>query len=234
MTESLFAIGAGDLVVGRTRYCDAPKEALTVPIIGGFADPDAEAIVHLRPTMLIGPSSPALEGLRPVLHDATIFSPPTNTITDIEHLLTDLGEKTNHRAEADAVVTKMKTDLAEIDAMYATSKKTRVLMVFGAEPLVVAGQTGFASDMLAHVATENIVSRPEAYTIIDAERAQALRPDVLLLALGDGSRTIPPTLRTLPVVLEKHIVYVEDARILRPGPRVIEGLRVLGEQIHPH
>src|SRR5262245_30159616 len=63
-TEALFAIGAGADVVGRSRYCDYPPEAASLPAVGGYADPSIEAIVALRPTLVVGargPAGPALE-----------------------------------------------------------------------------------------------------------------------------------------------------------------------------
>ncbi len=233
MTESLFAIGAGNLVVARTRYCDAPKEALRVPVIGGFADPDVEAILLLRPTLLVGSESPAIESLRRAVPGASFATPALASIKDIEAMLKDLGTRTRHEREASALVAHIESDLGAIDRAFAGVPKKKVLLIFGVGPLVAAGRTGFASDMLRHLATENLVTDDAAYPILDGERLQRLRPDLVLFALGNGQTEVPAQLRAIPAVLAGHVVNVEDPRVLRPGPRVVEGMRVLGKKIHP-
>src|SRR5208282_6923855 len=58
-TEALVAVGARDALVGRSRYCDFPPDVLSVPVVGGFVDPNFEAIVALRPDLVIGARGPA-------------------------------------------------------------------------------------------------------------------------------------------------------------------------------
>src|SRR5678815_2093660 len=58
-TEAVFAIGAGSLLVGRSRYCDFPPEVERLPVVGGYADPSVESIVALAPNLVVGARGPA-------------------------------------------------------------------------------------------------------------------------------------------------------------------------------
>src|SRR5580704_698606 len=75
-TEALFAIGAGDRVVGRSRFCDWPPEATKLPVVGGVVDPNFEAIAQLEPDLVVGslgPSSARLESRFASIRVATWF-----------------------------------------------------------------------------------------------------------------------------------------------------------------
>ncbi|HLM73772.1 MAG TPA: ABC transporter substrate-binding protein, partial [Polyangiaceae bacterium] len=52
-TEAVFAIGAGALLVGRSKHCDFPPEAQTLPVVGGYSDPSLEAIIGINPTVVV-------------------------------------------------------------------------------------------------------------------------------------------------------------------------------------
>src|SRR5258707_15896998 len=58
-TETLFAIGAGDRLVGRSRFCDYPPEVRSIPSVGGYVDPSLEAILALAPHLVVGARGPA-------------------------------------------------------------------------------------------------------------------------------------------------------------------------------
>src|SRR5258707_11591621 len=77
-TETVFALGAGDRVVGRSRFCDYPPEVLAIPSVGGYVDPSLEAILALAPTLVVGargPGGPALAEKLAAIGIATFFPP---------------------------------------------------------------------------------------------------------------------------------------------------------------
>src|SRR5262245_40694716 len=94
-TEAIFAMGAGSKLVGRSRFCDYPPEALALPAVGGYADPSIEAIVALSPTLVVGARGPAGPGLEQALRARSIetFFPETESIKQIEQMLSELGRR---------------------------------------------------------------------------------------------------------------------------------------------
>ena len=103
-TETLFVIGAGDRVVGRSRYCDWPPEVAKLPVIGGYVDPSFEAILALRPDLVTGARGPAGAAMSERLDARGIstFLPQTESFAQIDTMILGLGERTGHTSEAKA------------------------------------------------------------------------------------------------------------------------------------
>src|SRR5882724_6092795 len=94
-TETLFAIGAGSRLVGRSRFCDYPPEIAALPSVGGYVDPSLEAILALAPDLVIGARGPTGSGLVQKLEALGIatFFPPTESMAEIDAMIERLGEK---------------------------------------------------------------------------------------------------------------------------------------------
>src|SRR5262249_25034797 len=92
-TEAIFAIGAGRGLIGRSRFCNYPPEAANLPQVGGFIDPNLEAILALRPDLVVGargPLGPAITE-RLAEHGAVTYFPPTESIDEIGSMILGLG-----------------------------------------------------------------------------------------------------------------------------------------------
>ncbi len=132
-TEALFALGAGDQVVGRSRFCDYPAEARRLPTVGGFIDPNLEAIVALRPTLVVGARGPAgrlvVDQLR--TRGMSTFFPPTESLDEILVMLQGLGERTGRLAESERLTSAIRNRVTTIARAVERRPKPRVLVVFG-------------------------------------------------------------------------------------------------------
>ncbi|MBS2016557.1 MAG: ABC transporter substrate-binding protein [Deltaproteobacteria bacterium] len=240
-TETLFAIGAGDRVVGRSRYCDYPPEVAKLPQIGGFVDPSFEAVLGLRPDLVTGARGPSGTMMTERLEARSIptYFPPTETFAQIDAMILGLGERTGNAAQAKAVVAKLDARIAGIEKALAGKPKRRVLLVFGLEPVSVAGPNSFADEMVTRAGGTNVVAEGGAYPTIGVERVIALDPDVVLnaaMAESKGHERIgkdTPGWAKVRAVSEGRVVRIEDESVLRPGPRIAEGLAVLARAIHP-
>ena len=237
-TEALFAIGAGPQVVGRSRYCDYPPEAQALPAVGGFVDADFEAIVELAPDLVVGapgPSSAALADKLARRGVATWF-PSMDAMGAIEAMITGLGERTGHGAESARVLQSLENDLRKVEASVAGEPAPRVLMVAGLSPIVAAGPGSFMGDLLRRVRATNVVTSGAAWQTVEFENVLELDPDVILDGAGDEGRVQPtaPGWAELRAVRTGRVVPVSDPRILRPGPRVSQGLALLAHALHPN
>ncbi|MFO0678227.1 MAG: helical backbone metal receptor [Polyangiaceae bacterium] len=240
-TEAAFAIGAGPEVVGRSRYCDYPEAVKTIPEVGGYVDPNFEAIVALRPTLVIGARGPLGPDVvsRLEAHGATTFFPPTESFATIEEMILGLGDRTARTKEARAVVEGLREKRARIESAVRGKPKVRVLMVFGFEPIVVAGPRSFADEMLRRAGAENVVQEGDAYPTLGIERVIALEPDVVLnsaMAETKGKSRISkdaPGWKEVRAVKNDKVLVMDDESVLRPGPRVVDGLRRIAAAVHP-
>jgi iron complex transport system substrate-binding protein len=240
-TEALFAIGAGDRVVARSRYCDWPPEATRLPAVGGM-EPDVEAILQLAPDLVVGPSGQWSGRFSETMHArgiATWFPDEIASLAGVDALLLALGDRSGHAAEARALDAQIDAREAAIERATASAARVRVLLVVGVAPVVVAGPRTFADDLLRHAGAANAVAEGTAWPVLGFERAVELDPDVILDASGAESGGGAPITPTTPgwsgvrAVREGHVVPLHDERVLRPGPRIAEGLAVLAHALHP-
>nr|WP_275939220.1 ABC transporter substrate-binding protein [Polyangium spumosum] len=240
-TEVMFAIGAGGLLVGRSRYCDFPKEAAALPVVGGYADPNVEAIVALAPTLVVGargPAGPVLEeGLR--AHGIDTFFPETESLDGITRMIVELGRRVGHEAEAKRVAEDIEDKRKALAEKATKLPRRRVLFVFDAAPIVVAGPGSFPDELVRLAGGENVITRGGAYPTIGLEHLLALDPDVLLDGASDMRATKSlrervegaPGWRELRAVQKGQIHFV-GSDVLRPGPRIADGLLTVARAIH--
>lgn len=240
-TETLFVIGAGNRVVGRSRYCDWPPEVLKLPQIGGYVDPSFEAILALRPDLVTGARGPAGASMSERLEARGIatFLPQTESFAQIDAMILGLGERTGRAKEAKATIDALGSRVAAIEKAVASKPRVRVLLVFGLEPLSVAGPQSFADEMIRRAGGENAVTEGGGYPTIGVERVMTLDPDVVVnaaIAEAHGKERISsdtPGWGKVRAVVTGRVAPVTDESVLRPGPRVGDGLATLARAIHP-
>jgi iron complex transport system substrate-binding protein len=240
-TETLFVIGAGERVVGRSRYCDWPAEVKKLPEIGGYVDPSFEAILALRPDLVTGARGPAGAALSERLEARGIstFLPQTESFAQIDTMILGLGERTGRAKESKAIVDALDARVKAIEKAVSAGPRVRVLLVFGIQPLSVAGPAGFADEMIRRAGGTNVITEGGGYPTIGVERVLTLDPDVILnaaMAESEGNERITkdtPGWGHVRAVAQGHVVRVTDESVLRPGPRVADGLATLAHAIHP-
>lgn len=240
-TEAVFALGAGDRMVGRSRFCNYPESAKSLPQVGGYVDPNYEAILGLRPSLVVGARGPGGAAVEQKLqgYGVATFFPRTESFAEIESMLTGLGALLHREGAATEVVAKLHAQTEAVEKAVASLPKRKVLLVFGLEPVVVAGPGGFPDEMVRHAGGVNVVADGPAYPTIGIERVLALDPDVVLnasMAETRGTERIQrdsPGWRDLRAVKEGHVVPVTDEAVLRPGPRLGDGLRTIARAVHP-
>ncbi len=240
-TEALFVIGAGPQVVGRSRYCDWPAEVTKLPQIGGYVDPSFEAILALRPDLVTGARGPAGAAMSERLEARGIktFLPKTESFAEIDAMMLGLGERTGHAADAKAKVDALDAQVGAIARALASVPHPRVLLVFGLEPVSVAGPASFADEMIRRAGGTNVVTEGGAYPTLGIERVLTLDPDLVVnaaIAEAHGHERIAkdtPGWSKVRAVTTGHVVALTDESVLRPGPRVGDGLTALARAIHP-
>ncbi len=240
-TEAVFALGAGDRVVGRSRFCNYPEGAKALPQVGGYVDPNYEAILGLRPSLVVGARGPGGAAVEQKLQGYGIatFFPRTESFAEIEAMLTGLGSLLHRERAAADVVDKIHAQMAAVERAVGGLPRRKVLLVFGLEPVVVAGPGGFPDEMIQRAGGVNVVADGPAYPSVGIERVLALDPDLVLnasMAEARGTERIrsdAPGWRDVRAVKEGHVVAITDEAVLRPGPRVGDGLRTIARAVHP-
>ncbi len=240
-TEAVFVVGAGPQLVGRSRYCDFPPEVTKLPQVGGYVDPSYEAILALRPDLVTGARGPAGNALAERLSARGIptYFPETESFDAIDEMIVGVAERTGRANQGRAAVDRLHEHVAGIEKAVATLPKTRVLLVFGLAPLSVAGPSSFASEMIGRAGGANVVTEGGTYPTMSRERVLALDPDVIINCAMMEERATERFRKDAPewshvrAIQTDRVVSITNEAVLRPGPRIDEGLALVARAIHP-
>src|SRR5688572_8132940 len=243
VTEMLFAIGAGDRVVGVSTFDTYPKEATTRPRVGGLFDPNFEAILTLRPDLVIVYGSQ--EELIGRLGRASIpiFSYRHAGLADITATIRAVGTRTGHGSEADALAAQVERDLEAVRKSVAGRPRPRTLMVFGREEasmrgLYVSGGVGFLHDMLETAGGINVMADVKREGLqISLEQLLARAPDVVLELRITEKWSAERQAReeaawkavSIPAVRAGRVHFLPDEALTIPGPRVAAAVRSIAD-----
>ncbi|MBN2360577.1 MAG: ABC transporter substrate-binding protein [Deltaproteobacteria bacterium] len=241
VTEILFALGAGDRVVGVTRFCDFPAAAAGLPKIGGFLDPSLEAIAGLRPDLIIavpnGSNRPLVERLADL--GLSLLLVYDYELADLDRAIPAIGAAIGRSDAAAALLERMHGDAAAIRAAVAGRDRPRVLFLYGRKPLVAAGPGSYADALIEIAGGRNALGAAyPRYATIPLETVAALAPDVVIdaYAAGHGAASEPldlGRLADLPAVRNHRVYALSDNAALRPGPRVGADARIVAALLHP-
>jgi len=237
-TELLFAIGAGGSVVGRTRWCDFPPEATSVPSVGDGLNPNLELVLSQKPDLVLFYASAANQGVITRLDGLGLAAASVrlDRLDDVPRVARMLGRLTGAAARADALAARF---AAELDSARAAGgaatrpggdqRTQRVALVSWDNPPIIIGAGSFLTDLIELAGAHNVfddVARSSAQTGIEAIAARD--PDMLLV-LGEGIPAFAgrPEWQVVPAVRRRHFVAVQGSEFERPGFRSLEAVRTL-------
>lgn len=240
VTETVFALGFGKRLVGVTDHCDYPAEARQLPRIGGFMSPSLESIVAKRPDLVVGVSSATdpvkakeMErlGLKVTLISLASLHDILNSIKSVARLLgsPEAGERLVH---------KITLQFDEVKRRVAPAPRRSTLLAVGLRPLVVVGGKNFIDELITLAGGENIAGKAaQPWLNLPDEYVVAKAPQVIIEA-GMGSERGESAkhwgdLKSIPAVKEGRVYAYPSDKILRPGPRIGEGLEEIARLVHP-
>jgi len=242
ITETLYALGLQDELVGDTDYCDYPVDAQHKPKVGGTINPSLEAIAALRPDLvLVAKSANRLDTVR-ALADLNIpsFGIDPHTITDIISSTRRLADLLGVSESGAAINKDLQQRLAETQHRVSGFPQRRVLFVVWPQPLISVGRQTFIADALLYAGAVSIIDSPQDWPRISLEAVVHEQPEFLIFAEAHNtgaptdfdSFTTLPGWRALDAVKSRRFALVSDA-INRPSPRLVSVIEDLARQLHP-
>ena len=240
LTEIVFAVGAGDRLVGRTRYCDYPAEAKAVAEVGDTMTPSIERIIASRPQVVLVSTASQLEAFTRQLNDQQIAVYVTNpqSLDDVFRSIQTLGDMFGEATRAANLVTDLKKRADAVLAATKDQKPVRVFYQVSGSPLYTIGRESYLTDLLRRAGGISVTGEvASAYPRFSDEAALAARPDAIILpsgsAMGDANSTIAPALRNSPAALNNRVYKINADHLSRPGPRLVIGLEEMARALHP-
>jgi iron complex transport system substrate-binding protein len=237
-TEIVYALGAGDRLVGVCGQCDHPPEVVRVPRVGGYLVPSVEATIAARPDVVLAVPSP---GNRDAV--LAIERGGVHVLIVRDRTLADLWEGMRAIAAAlgvpdagERLVADVSGRLDAIRARMRPLPRRRVLMVVGHRPLVAVGEGTLQDELIALAGGENVAAGAGVWPQISLEVVVARAPEVIVdAAMGTegGAADLFAGLVTVPAVRAGRVVALADDRLFRAGPRLPEAAAALAAAIHP-
>lgn len=240
VTETLFALGAGPDVVGVSQYCDYPAQVRDLPRVGSFLTPNLEAIIALRPTLVVGLELSSdvrqIRALKSMGYPVLMVS--DDTLQQIETSIETVGARIDRQPQAHRLVAKIQAQIAAVRRRLANVKPQRVLMLVGHQPIVAVGAGTYLDELMLIARANNIAAAAgEQWPQLSMEYIIAMRPEVVL----DGSMGTDPSSSSdfwekypaIPAVRDHRVFSYAQDPILHAGPRVGQSLEIIARMIHP-
>lgn len=240
-TEILFAIGAGDIVTGRTEYCNYPEEAQDVDAIGTYAEPNMELILSKSPDLVIA-TGYIDDSIRQQLEEngTAVFITNANDLETAEKDIEMIGKLIGYETEAAEITADMEKEWEALSVQLEDVSETKSAFV-DIGSLYSAGPDSLLDNSLKLLNVTNIAADADsqwpqlsAETVVDAD------PDVYI-SLFSPLEDIMETAGLSELAClnsEDGFIYIDGSSeigdiVQRPGPRYVEGLKTLAEMIYP-
>lgn len=233
VTEILFAIGAGDKVVGRTTYCDYPAQVKDIDVVGSLYEPDLEKLLDLEPNLVIA-ATHMNQDIMNMLETAEIPALTQATpgkVYEIYSFIEKLGAVTGNNYEARALVSTLKAKQQRVNVFAAKQTvKPSVYYVVGTGQYgeYTAGDGTFINDVLMMSGANNVANDVAGWKY-SIEKLIDHNPEYLLgNAFSKSTMEASDSYASLEALKDGKYVIVNENVFNRPGPRVIEeGLKEL-------
>jgi iron complex transport system substrate-binding protein len=242
LTETVFALDAGDRVVGDTDVDDFPAAAKTIPHVGDVLAPSLEEIVALHPDLVLATNDlnrrATVEALARMGFAVYVTHPMS--IEDVLRSTAAIARMIGAGEHGDAAVAGMRARLDALAQRLAGVPPSRVLFVIWTQPLMSIGSHTFLAEALAHAGAQSVVDIADGWPKISIEYALKLQPEYLVFAGSLAEAHAPPIeemsklpgWRDLDAVRDGKIVIVSEA-IERPAPRMVDAIEELARSLHP-
>jgi iron complex transport system substrate-binding protein len=243
LTETVYALGLQDRLVGDTDYCDYPPDAQKKPKVGGAINPNLEEIAALSPDLvLVTKDLNRLETVR-ALDTLGIPSYSMDAAHSVDGIISStekLAEVLGASQAGKMVGEDLHHRLSTLQEKLRSVAPTHVLFVVWTEPLISAGKNTFIADALRKAGAISIVDSTQDWPQMSLEEVVRLQPDYLVFAAAHaaaGTRDFEalvnrPGWHLLDAVHNHHYAVISDA-VNRPAPRIISAIEDLAHQLHP-
>jgi iron complex transport system substrate-binding protein len=239
VTETLFAVGAGAHVVGVSDLSDYPEEAKRIDRVGSYLKPNVEVVVAHRPDLVIAVPSPgnreAVEALEHLgLRVVVVEEGPT--LADVLAAIQRIGDEAGRSEAGRALAARIAGQVEAVRRRVARLPRRRTLMIVGENPLIAAGSENLLDELLSAAGARNVASGLGRWPRLSVEFVVSSAPEVIIdSSMGDeaGANLSLYDGLGLEAVKAKRLYAVRIDEILRPGPRVGEGLEKLARLVHP-
>ena len=225
LTESIYAVGAGEKLVGVTTYCNYPDAAMAVEKVGDTQTPNIERIVALKPDVVFVSTASQLEAFMATLDQQgiAVYVMDAKSVGEVIDDLRTLGKLLSIENSAEQLATALAERVSKVEAI--ASSKPRVFIQISNEPLFTVGKDSYLTEVVEKAGGESVTKDiASGYPKLSKETASAMSPDVIILSNSEDNREPNAVFRNSPAVKNGRIYRINADIISRPGPRLVDAL----------
>lgn len=239
ITETIFALGAGDKLIGRTDYCNYPQEVKDIESIGSLQDPSIEKIIDLKPDLVIA-STHFKEEVLKKLEEAdvkVVVLYGEESFDGVYEVIEKVGQVLDKKDKADSLVSDMKNRVENVLGRVKDLEKKEVYYVvgFGEYGDFTAGGGTFIGNMIEMAGGKNAAGDVDGWKY-SLEKLVEKDPDILICSMYDDTKEKlieANGYKDLTAVKEGRLYEIDKNLLELQGPRLVDGLEALAEIIHP-
>ncbi len=240
LTEILFALGAGNRLVGNTTYCDYPIEAKSVTKVGDTLHPSIERIIALKPQVVLVSTASQLEAFTRQLdnHKIAVYVTNPKSLDEVFSSMKKLGDMLGEHERTETVVAELQSRANRVETATKQAKPVRVFYQVSGEPLYTIGRDAYLTDLVRRAGGVSVTANvPGAFPRYSDEAALAAQPEAIILptggSMGSANTTVALSLKNSPAARNNRVYKINDDYLSRPGPRLLDGLEEMARSLHP-
>ncbi len=235
LTEIVFAIGAGDKLVGVTDYCNFPEETKNIQKIGDTLKPNIENIIALKPQVVLVSTASQLETFTKTLEERGIkvFVTNPSSLEGVYQSIEMVGEIFEAKEKAEELVNNLKKRVAAIEEKTKNAAHPKVFVQID-KSLYTIGKDSFITDLITKAGGNSVTKDLETpYPKLSKETALALNPEVIILSESQSNEEPNDVFKDSAAVKNGNVFKVNADILSRPAPRVVDGLEQIAGYLHP-
>jgi iron complex transport system substrate-binding protein len=242
ITETLFALGLSDEIVGVTRFSNFPSAAKEKPRVGPYTNINVEAVINLEPDLILAtrdgnPRRP-IEKLERMGFPVYVVYP-----RDFDGIMTtiqQIGRIVGRENEGKTIAQQMEQRVKEVSQRVTGRKKPKVFLQIGRSPIYTVAKGSFAHHLISLAGGDNIARDAKIpYPSYSREEILLKAPEVIIISsmyvVSDHAQWLDEwkKWKILPAVKNHRLYTIDSDLIDRPSPRIVEGLERMARMIHP-
>jgi iron complex transport system substrate-binding protein len=249
ITESIFAVGGGERLVGVTSYCNYPEAAQSIAKVGDTQNPNIERIIALQPDLVFVTTASQIEAFASMLEEnrINVYVSNPNSLSAVYKDLAKLAIIFGTDPQAGAII----RDLEERELAVRSRLRTypvpdetqeeydervsprRVFLQISKEPLFTVGKDTFLNDIIMAAGGRSVTRDvPTSFPKLSKETASTLNPEVIILSDSDDNQQPNDVFKNSPAVKNGRVYKINADIISRPGPRLVDAIEQIAGFLH--
>jgi iron complex transport system substrate-binding protein len=234
LTENIFAVGAGDRLVGVTEYCNYPEDAQKIRKVGDTLSPNIETIIALKPQIVFVSTASQIETFTKTLEsqNITVFVTNPQDLNGVLANLRQLGDIFGTPERTTILLNELQERIIAVDEQAPGKPKTKTFVQISKEPLFTIGKESFLTEIVERAGGTSVTREvATAYPKISKEAALALNPDAIILSDSPDNMEPNEVFKNSPAVKNKRVYRINADILSRPSPRLVEAIEQIAEAL---